>query len=293
MVWSTLPERVGPQAVVIGETPLRGSMRLSHRIAAHLKIPQVCLENYYGSYMESILPPEWPNMDHWMLLGLSDPETGPGGNDVVRVVPPFVDFPVGCGTLPRDRICVVGYDKQTLLTATLLLKRLPRSERADFLIAPQWRRFLESHLAGLNQDRLRILELPTEAEIYDSMARAKFVFGKAGFQQVVEAVVLGAPVICRACGGGLEPDLVPPHLKPYFRFIRHDEEVRELLMELAGWMLLPPANAWADMPVRIPSPKQFAADTLRELVSRGRREGIRLRFAQGARDDVRDSQSLA
>jgi hypothetical protein len=272
--------KVRPQAVVIGETPLRGSMRLSHRVSTHLRLPQICLENYYGSYMASTLLPEWPHMDYWILLGLSDPRAGEDESGDVRVAPPFVEFPPGYASFERDRVCVIGYDKQTVLTATLLLKRLPTGESADFFIAPQWRRFLERHCGGLDRERLRILELPTEADIYDSMARAKFVFGKAGFQQVVEGAILGSPVICRACGGGLEPELVPAHLRPYFRFIRHDEDLPRLLFEIAGWLLDPPSNAWADLPARIPCPAKFGADLICDMVARGRRErDERARFA--------------
>ena len=40
--------RLEPRAVVIGESPIRGSMRMAHRVASALGIWQVALDNYYG-----------------------------------------------------------------------------------------------------------------------------------------------------------------------------------------------------------------------------------------------------
>src|SRR4051812_34282114 len=46
-------DEVAPAAVVFGETPLRGSMRLAHRVASLRGAWQVCIENYYGDFSGS------------------------------------------------------------------------------------------------------------------------------------------------------------------------------------------------------------------------------------------------
>ncbi len=258
-------EDVDPVAVVIGETPLRGSMRLSHRVARHLGIWQICIENYYGEFLEWFLPKEWTGIDRWLLLGLvADGAVGKTAGSV-EVVPPFVHFPSPSGA-PKDRVCVIGYDKQTLLTGAQLLRRLPADEQVDFLIAPQWRAFLERQKIDLTRPGLRVLELPTDVEIYDSLARAKLVLGKAGFQQVVESISLGAPVICQAAGGGLEDMLVPDYLKPLVRFVDDDDGLAALMFDIAGWLLEPPVTVWSDLATKVEHPMAYAASRLATLV---------------------------
>jgi hypothetical protein len=53
-------EAVRPAAVIHGEAPLRGSMRLSHRIASAFELWQICIDNYHGEFLTSVLVSGWP-----------------------------------------------------------------------------------------------------------------------------------------------------------------------------------------------------------------------------------------
>jgi hypothetical protein len=253
-----LMRQLNPAVVVFGETPLRGNMWLSHRVAATLRIPQVSIENYYGPFVETYLPAQWPDIDRWLLLGLmpsAQPTLRAGRIDVV---PPLVTFPSCSPT--RDRICVLGYDEATLISATRLLKAWPE-QKVDYIIAPEWRSILGPDANG------RIMELPSDMILCDCLARAKLVIGKAGFQQMVEAISLGSPIICRICGGGVTGELVPNYLQPLVRFIHDDEEIPAMLRVLPEWLAAMPPIPWADNTTRLPNPVAHAVATLAEILS--------------------------
>jgi hypothetical protein len=262
-------EEVRPAAVVHGETPLRGSMRLSHRVASALETWQIGIENYYGDFVPGFLPSEWPRIDRWLLLGLLDGGGAGGSGGRCAVVPPFVRFPADHGLLPRDRIAILGYDKQTLLTGARLVSRLPATQRVDVLIAPQWRSFLAGLGLDLSRPGLRVLVLPGDEELYSTLSRAKLVVGKAGFQQVVESISLGAPIVCQLCGGGVEAPLLPSYLRPFVRFVAGEQDLQDILFDVAGWLLATPTSPWSDLRSQVADPAAHAAQQLRELIGQG------------------------
>lgn len=258
---------LAPEAVVFGETPLRGSMRLAHRVASARGLWQVCIENYYGDFSNRFFPSEWPRIDRWLLLGLMASGRAEASGERVEIVPPLVGFPSGQEQTVRDRVVILGYDKQTLLMGTRLLRRLPADQKIDILVSPEWESFLDKQRGELARPGRRILVLPKDHEIYDSMSRARFVLGKAGFQQVVESISLGAPIVCQLCGGGVDEGLIDTYLKPYVRFIATEDDLERVMFDIAGWLLAPPDLPWAKLGLQVPEPRAHAARRLRELVA--------------------------
>jgi hypothetical protein len=251
-----LMKELKPAAVVLGETPLRGNMWLSHRIAASLGIRQVCIENYYGSFVRTYLPAEWPDIHNWLFIGLLPEGGAERRSGRMRTVLPLIRVP----PLPliRDRVCVFGYDETTLVAAAKLLESWTGG--IDYIIAPQWRGVV-SKLAG------RILELPSDEAVRNCLAGARFVVGKAGFQQIVEAIVFGAPIVCRMSGGGVTAEFLPDCLRPFVRFIRDDSEIPVLRQSLPAWLDALPPNRWANVAQGIPDPAADAAYVLREMIA--------------------------
>lgn len=258
-----------PVAIVIGEAPMRGSMRTSSLVARRLGIWQIALDNFYGELCYSELPERWPQIDRWLLLGLTSDGAPNERHEHLLVTPPLVQFPETNGA-GRDRITVIGYDQETLINACRLLRRLPSDLPVDFFIAPQWQATLVEQGLDLEAPHRRVLVLPPDHEIYSSMRRSRFLFGKAGFQQVVEGIALGAPIVCQACGGGLADYLVATYLKPYVRFVESDAEFGRLLLDLAGWLLEPPDSPWARLPERVEDPIELGAEQLTLLIEEGR-----------------------
>ena len=86
--------------------------------------------------------------------------------------------------------------------------------------------------------------LPDEEVLYGAMARARLVFGKAGFQQIMEGLCLGAPVVCQNCAGGVQPVFLGEHLRPFYRLVETESDLDRLLPDLAAWLLAPPVTPW-------------------------------------------------
>ena len=262
-----LLEDVRPDAVVHGEAPLRGNMRLSYRVASAMGLHQLAIDNYYGDYMEGQLAREFPHIDRWLLLGLMDRGVASRHGEHVDIIPPLVKFPPGHGRRPRDRVLIVGYDRQTLVTGLALLERLPPSERVDIIITPEWQPLLAERRIAQGRPGLRVLTLPGDDELYDSISQAKLVFGKAGFQQVVECVGMGAPIVCQVCGGGIELQMVPPYLRAWVRLVRDEDELGAVLFDVAGWLLQPASLVWSALGEQIPDPTAYGARRLAEAVT--------------------------
>ncbi|HKE29649.1 MAG TPA: hypothetical protein VKB88_45180 [Bryobacteraceae bacterium] len=249
-------EEVKPAAVILGETPLRGNMWLSHRLAASFGIRQVCIENYYGSFVETYLPAAWPDIHSWLFIGLPAPGELAMASNRIRTLPPLIGVP----PLPpvRNRVCVLGYDETTLLTAVKLLESWDGD--VDYIIAPAWR-----DLVGNNPGR--VLELPSDDAVRECLAAAKLVIGKAGFQQIVEAIVFSVPIVCRIGGGTVTEEFLPDCLKPFVRFVHDDSEVPALRRILPAWLESLPPNAWAAAAQSIPDPAAHASNVLREMIA--------------------------
>ena len=108
--------RVEPRAVILGEAPVRGSMRVAHRAAQRLGIWQIGLENTYHRQFAPYIAREWPSVDRWLLIGLLEHGLPERLSAQCSAVPPLVRFPERFGALARDRIAVIGYDSESLLT---------------------------------------------------------------------------------------------------------------------------------------------------------------------------------
>jgi hypothetical protein len=87
---------------------------------------------------------------------------------------------------------VIGYDSDEPAHGLALRELLPSEQRVDVLVAPEG---LE--LLGTLRDGIRVLVLPDDEAICDSLSRARLVVGKAGYNQIVESLQLGAPILCR------------------------------------------------------------------------------------------------
>jgi hypothetical protein len=259
-------DEVRPEAIVLGEAPLRGSLRLAHRMATRRGIWQVGVENIFYREFAVHATSEWPAVDRWLLLGLLESGGAERLSRQCAAVPPLLRFPAGFGSFVRDRISIIAYDRLTLLTALRVLELLPRSLRADVFVSPETQALLQENGTLEGRPGVRVLMFPDDATIYDSLARARVVFGKAGYGQIVESLQLGARILCRACPGGINDELVSLAIRPYVHILPSDLEFPALTPMLDRWLAAPPVNDWAEVAVQHPDTIAVAASTLRELL---------------------------
>lgn len=267
-----------PDVVVVGEGPLDGSMRTAARVARKLNLPTIGIDNYYGAYCISVFRNFRPALDRWLLIGVQPQHerAEQAGIEDIRVIPPLIKRPRNYGSQSRDHITLLGYDRQTLEMGLELAKRLPPNQRVRAFIS---KRFSEvAHAKRGKRGAQVIFEgLPTEAAFYDALAHSKFVICKNGFQQIVECISLGAPVLCQSCPGGVPEDLIAPHLKPFVRYIYDINDLDQAVLGLFQWLHAPPAVALWKAYGGVESPLNHGADVLRHLIELStRKRGTRL-----------------
>lgn len=224
-----------PKALVLGEAPLAGSMAQLSRLAAQLGIPQVGIENFYGDFVLEHLRRTQPQVFGWLTLGLL-----PGGQlqrstPRLEVVPPFVRPPSKSPCLTREGICLLGYDNQTLVSGIKLLGRLPDSLPLRLFTTPQEFERLSLRVAEKPRRGVSLHAMPGEAELNQAIASSKVVFCKNGYQQIVEALCLGARVVCRVAPGGVLPELIDRSIQPYVRPVDDRTDLEALALEVALW----------------------------------------------------------
>lgn len=246
---------VRPRALILGEAPLRGSMRTAHRVATKLGLFQIGIENTFHRAFAPYVTAEYPAVDQWLLIGPLENGFPERLSDRVVVTPSHVRYPPHVGTIERDRVTVIGYDLRSLAMGSRLLEFLPDDEPVDFLISPAGR----EQLSGIDRPNMRILELPGDDVISDSIARAKYVIGKSGYGQITESLMLGAPIVARWCGGGMHDGLLASFLKPHVRVLRH-----ELLLN--GVPDLPRPVQFEGVAALIPDTVAFGARVLQSMI---------------------------
>jgi len=157
---------------------------------------------------------------------------------------------------------VIGYDSESLLTGLALLEVLPSEQPVDVFVAPEGL----NDLPGQLRDGMRVLVLPGDEAIFNSLSRARLVVGKAGYNQIVESLQLGAPILCRARGGGVPRDWVASYMAPYVRIVDSRDELPGCLSEVTRWLASEPVAAFTEVAVRVPDPVACAARTVTELI---------------------------
>jgi hypothetical protein len=261
-----LSRALRPCAFVLGEAPLRGNMRTSHRVGAHLGFWQVAIDNEYAPGVVRHLVRSFPKVDRWLTIGLPERRSAIGRDGPREVVPPLVGHVrVGAGAA-RDRFCVIGYDRQTLVSGLLVARRLSPPVGVDVITLADWMDLVEP-TDGLDVD---VLVWPTDAVLYGTLARARVVFAKAGFQQIVESILLGARVVCRRAGGGVVSALLPDHLHPFVRWMHDDGELDAVEAAVRSWWPEPTVDRWLPWLDDHRDAAAYAAGRLRVLIDEGR-----------------------
>ena len=254
---------LAPRYVIFGEAPLSGTLRRVHRITESCGLHQAAIDNYYGDISVSQFCREWPSIDRWLLLGLDD-RRARGGDVIVDVVPPLLDPPRGA-VQTRNGVTILGYDSATLRSGLELLDRLPPSTPAIVYTLPPE---IEATFAWVAARRrpVAVHGLPTDESLSIALAQSALVICKNGFQQIIEALLMGAPVVARPCEGGVVPELLPADVRRWVRYIDERDDVRGVLLDASLWVASPARLPWSVLAERGTAGTGYAAQRLAGLI---------------------------
>jgi hypothetical protein len=261
----TLLKRMNPATIIFGECPVHGMMLETYRAATRCGMRQIGIENYYGRPLTRFMQARFLHIRRWLLLGLLNSPQRTASHWGFEVAPPLVQLPAKVASHARNRIVINGYHPQTLIMAYECLKALPGVEQVDFLL-PQGAKKLPFDLPfGQLPHEFHLREAISDAELFESVAQAKVVLGKAGFQQIVESALLGAPVVCQMYDSGVYPFMVPSHLKAQVKLVWSQRGLHRALPQIRAWVEKP-APSWTNTYEDGPDFVQLAARQLEAMI---------------------------
>jgi hypothetical protein len=249
--------RIRPDIVVLGEAPVEGMMKAVSRHASATGVPILCIDNYYGSCHFHRLLRDSPEVSQWLLLGLGEDRAMCRLARRVVLAPPLLDStpkqPSG-----RAVVTILGYDQAVVRRGVALASRLPDGIALRIVGAG-------ADCISANSDRLRcrlsqldVLPMPTETDLRWLLTTSDVVVCKSGFQQMVEALAVGTPVLAVERPGAIPEVWLPLAFRPFVHYLPSGTRGwSTCLCAAVNWIAKRPLMPWTaeisamDRPVEI------------------------------------------
>jgi glycosyltransferase involved in cell wall biosynthesis len=123
---------------------------------------------------------------------------------------------------------------------------------------PQERRECERQSGAA---RLVFASLPDEREYRALLESSRIVFCKNGFQQMVESLALGTPVIASEVEGGVADFTLDGAMQPFVKFLPPTPAAWSEALALARqWLVARPAMPWTHEIEKLASPARTGAE---------------------------------
>jgi len=191
--------------VVLGESPLAGTLRESTICALSLGIRLVVLDNAYAPWLTQA----FVTLQGWLFDGIV--LTGPSSLQMRKppeyycAVPPYIEGSSTEAEALLDQsgvrqgrlITVLGYEKKAERLALALLPRLAESDCAVIFLTPNPQES-RARLASLPPQvaaRSVVLPSPSENLLFGLLQLSNLVIGKCGYMQVSECLALRTPFL--------------------------------------------------------------------------------------------------
>lgn len=259
---------LNPQVVVLGEGPGGGMMRLAHNCATVRRIPQICIENFYRPSHFETLRRAHPSIQQWLLLGL--PDGCPFGklSDRVTLVPPML-AQLSPDLSTEVKVSILGYDETVARAGIELLSRLPAKTTARLFCPTNVAAALKREHRYSEDGYLKISGMPSDAALRFHLETSNVIVCKAGYQQLVEALAVGTPVVAYHLPGTVPESWLSSSLKPFARYFpTPPSDWSRLLSAVAVWIEKRPVMPWLKELQKIADPTKFAAKSFLDLVDR-------------------------
>jgi hypothetical protein len=191
--------------VVLGESPLAGTLLESTICALTLGIRLVVLDNSYASWVSQA----FIILQGWLYDGIV--LTGPNSLQIRKppeyycAAPPYLEGTPGeaeallerAGFRQQRLVTVLGYERKAEQLALALLPRLLEYNCAVVFLTPNLEE-CRKHLALLPPEitaRTVVLPPPGEGMLFGLLQRSNLVIGKCGYMQVSECLALRTPFL--------------------------------------------------------------------------------------------------
>lgn len=251
--------------VVFGENPLTGPMQLISRDAHALGIPQVAIDNDLSRDQIEALHRSAPEVDAWFLLGLgmADPAS-PGPCPAVTAPPLLAARGNGGG---EAALTILGYEPHVALAGARFLHACPAGTVGRLVappLRPAHRRACERAAAPAP---LTFVESPDEHAYRALLESSRVVFCKNGFQQIVESLAVGTPVVAVQMSGGVEGFTLAEAMTRHVRFVTGARAGwDEALAATRRWLVSRPPMPWTAEIAALDSPVRESAERFLELL---------------------------
>ena len=216
-----------PDVIVLGECPLAGHMALASSAARRLGVPQICVDNYYGTESVSRFQLLHPFVDRWLLIGLAETHGYGFVGSAAAVVPPLLGRDVNATRNGERGIIVLGYDVAVARLGIDVAQRLGRTRETTSVLSDAVRQALPE-IDGVGAS---VVSPPDDDELRRLLASAAIVVCKNGYQQISEALSFGAVPLCVSVPGGLNWKLLPAYLKRFVVYVGESESISDVDIE--------------------------------------------------------------
>lgn len=255
-----------PDVVVLGENPLGGLLRAAARAAREAGVPTVAIDDHLSPWQPAQLVRSSPHVTAWFLVGL--PFDDDALDHRMALAPPLLP---GAPATPEAAVDVTifGYDPQVARLGLTLLARLPAGVRCR-VIAPSLeipaaiRRVLEGR-----GSLPRVVRTPPDSTFRAYLEATRVVFCKSGFQQIVETLAVGTPVVACEAGGGVIEAYLGHALRPFVKFVRPSAPDWDgTLAAVRQWIAARPLLPWTPAIRALPHPARHGAEVFLHLLRR-------------------------
>jgi hypothetical protein len=252
-----------PDILVLGEGPGRGKMLDISKAALVYKIPQVCIENYYGAGQPEHFKKENPWLDQWLLLGLPSDYSYGRITEQATLCPPLLPVKDKITDEEKYDVVILGYDINAAMLGIELIHKLPKNIHALLIHGKSLKKHLiklKNFSQGIN---VTFIGFPNETQFRNWLTAANIVVCKSGFQQMVECLAVGTPIIAYDARGGVPEILLSEPMRPFVKYFpKRNEGWSKLLIQCAFWLQQKPFMPWQNEIEKIKNPAVFASEKL-------------------------------